>query len=119
MVLGDCTIGVLKAVTFVKGRIFTAREVDLFSRFARIGALLVEQTRTLKARDGELPNLEGLGHTGRLEQEIISKLQRVVADWPGALTPLAKILDGISNCRPTFVLAHGSHPWAERGGSPA
>jgi GAF domain-containing protein len=95
MLLGDCTIGVLKAVTFAKGRIFTAREVDLFSRFARIAALLVEQTRTIKARDGDLPNLEGLGHTGRLEQEIISKLQRVVADWPGALTPLAKILDGI------------------------
>jgi GAF domain-containing protein len=95
MLLGDCTIGVLRAVTFVKGRIFTAREVDLFSRFARIAALLVEQTRTIKARDGDLPNLEGLGHTGRLEQEIISKLQRVVEDWPGALTPLAKILDGI------------------------
>jgi GAF domain-containing protein len=95
MLLGDRTIGVLKAVTFVKGRLFTAREIDLFARFARIAALLVEQTRTIRASDGDLPNLEGLGDTARLEQQIISRLQRVVTDWPGALTPLVKILEGI------------------------
>lgn len=95
MLLGDRTIGVLKAATFAKGRIFTAREVDLFTRFARVAALLVEQTRTIRASEGDLPNLEGLGDTARLERLIISKLQRVVADWPGALTPLVKILEGI------------------------
>jgi hypothetical protein len=55
----------------------------------------VEQTRTIRASDGDLPNLEGLGDTARLEQQIISRLQRVVTDWPGALTPLVKILEGI------------------------
>ncbi|HTZ68450.1 MAG TPA: GAF domain-containing protein [Roseiarcus sp.] len=95
MLLGDRTIGVMKAVTFMKGRIFSAREVDLFARFARIAALLVEQTRTIRASEGDLPNLEGLGDTARLERLIISKLQRVISDWPGALTPLVKILEGI------------------------
>jgi GAF domain-containing protein len=95
MMLGDTVIGVLTAVTFMKGRLFTAKETDLYARFAGLAGLLVEQTRLLKVRKGDASQASGLGDATRLEQEILGRLQRIVANRPSALGPLAQILGGI------------------------
>ncbi len=95
MMLGDTVIGVLTAVTFMKGRLFTAKETDLYARFAGLAGLLVEQTRLLKVRKGDTSQASGLGDATRLEQEILGRLQRIVANRPSALGPLAQILGGI------------------------
>jgi GAF domain-containing protein len=94
MMLGDTVIGVLTAVTFAKGRLFNAKETDLYARFAGLAGLLVEQTRLLKGRKGDA-RPSGLGDAARLEHEILSRLQRIIANRPSALGPLAQILGGI------------------------
>ena len=55
VLLGELVVGVLTAVTFKKGRIFNSQEAFLYARFARLAALLVEQTRRLKVRGGDSP----------------------------------------------------------------
>jgi GAF domain-containing protein len=96
MMLGDTVVGVMTAVTFAKGRLFTAKETDLYARFSAVAALVVEQTRLLKARDGSgAQPAAGLGEATRIEQEILGRLQRIVANRPAALAPLAQILSGI------------------------
>jgi GAF domain-containing protein len=95
MMLGDAVIGVMTAVTFVKGRLFTAKETDLYARFSGLAALLVEQTRLLKTRAGDRSQASGLGEAVRLEQEVLARLRRIVADRPAVLAPLAQILSGI------------------------
>ena len=95
MMLGDAVVGVMTAVTFAKGRLFTAKETDLYARFSALAALIVEQTRLLKIRSGERKEASGLGEAVRLEQEILARLRRIVTDRPSALAPLAQILAGI------------------------
>ena len=95
MMLGDAVVGVMTAVTFAKGRLFTAKETDLYARFSALAALIVEQTRLLKIRGGERKEASGLGDAVRLEQEILARLRRIVTDRPSALAPLAQILAGI------------------------
>jgi hypothetical protein len=95
MLLGDAVIGVMTAVTFSKGRLFSAKESDLYARFSGLAALLVEQTRRLKIREGSVPQASGLGDAYRLEQDILASLRRIIANRPTALAPLAQILSGI------------------------
>jgi GAF domain-containing protein len=95
MMLGDAVIGVMTAVTFAKGRLFSAKETDLYARFSGLAALVVEQTRLLKIREGSASRAVGLGDATRLEQEVLGRLRRIVADRPNALAPLAQILAGI------------------------
>ncbi len=95
MLLGELVVGVLTAVTFKKGRIFNSDEAVLYARFARLAALLVEQTRRLKVRGGEGPAARALGGMARLEQEVLGRMQRIVAERPGALGPLARILEAV------------------------
>jgi len=95
MMLADTVIGVMTAVTFQKGRVFTAKETDLYARFSGLAGLLVEQTRLLKVRKGDVAQVQGLGEATRLEQEILGCLQRIAANRPSALGPLAQILGGI------------------------
>lgn len=95
MLLGELVIGVLTAVTFTKGRIFNSQEAVLYARFARLAALLVEQTRRLKVREGESPQARALGGVARLEQEALGRMQRIVAERPDALGPLARILEAV------------------------
>lgn len=95
MLLGEVVVGVLTAVTFKKGRIFNSQEAVLYARFARLAALLVEQTRRLKVRGGEGPPARALGGMARLEQEVLGRMQRIVAERPGALGPIARILEAV------------------------
>jgi GAF domain-containing protein len=95
MMLGDTVIGVMTAVTFTKGRLFSANESDLYARFSGLAALLVEQTRLLKIRQEGAAQASGLGEAARLEQEILASLRRIVANRPTALAPLAQILSGL------------------------
>jgi GAF domain-containing protein len=95
MLLGELVVGVLTAVTFNKGRIFNSHEAVLYARFARLAALLVEQTRRLKVRGGDRPQARALGGVARLEQEALGRMQRIVAERPGTLGPLARILEAV------------------------
>jgi GAF domain-containing protein len=95
MMLGDAVIGVMTAVTFSKGRLFSAKESDLYARFSGLAGLLVEQTRLLKIREAAAPQATGLGEATRLEHEILASLRRIVANRQAALAPLAQILAGI------------------------
>jgi GAF domain-containing protein len=95
MLMGETLVGVLTAATFREGRLFNAEEADLYARFARLASLLVEQARLLRAKEGELSQIHGLGHTGRLEQEILERLRRIASQSPHALGPLARIAEGI------------------------
>jgi GAF domain-containing protein len=95
MLLGDVLIGVMTAVTFVRGRIFNSQEAILYARFAHLAALLVEQARLLKTREGDASQLRALGGTARVEQEILVRLRRIVGEWPGALGPLARIVEAV------------------------
>jgi GAF domain-containing protein len=95
MMLGDAVIGVLTAVTFTKDRRFTAKEADVYARFAGLAGLIVEQTRLLKMHKREALQASGLGDAARLEQEILGQLQRITANQPRALEPLSQILSGI------------------------
>jgi transcriptional regulator with GAF, ATPase, and Fis domain len=97
LLMGETVIGVLTAVTQTKGRRFSAKEAELYARFASIAALLVEQTHLLTAyTDDELPPA-ALGEAGRLERDILLRLRRIVAHRPSALAPLARILEGIED----------------------
>ena len=95
MVLGDAVIGVMTAVTFTKGRLFTARETDLYARFSGLAGLLVEQTNRLKARHGDDGPPPGLGDAAALEHDISNRLRAIAARRPSALAPLAQIIQGI------------------------
>jgi GAF domain-containing protein len=95
MMLGDSVIGVMTAVTFTKGRLFSAKESDLYARFSGLAGLLVEQTRLLKTRQEGEAQASGLGDAARLEHEILASLRRIVANRPTALASLAQILAGI------------------------
>lgn len=95
VLLGELVVGVLTAVTFKKGRIFNSQEAFLYARFARLAALLVEQTRRLKVRGGDSPQARALGGMARLEQEVLGRMQRIVAERPGTLGPLARILEAV------------------------
>jgi GAF domain-containing protein len=95
MLLGEVVVGVMTAVTFKKGRIFNSAEAILYARFARLAALLVEQTRRLKIRDtGSAPS-RALGGVARLEQQLLARLQRIIAAQPSALGPLDRIIEAV------------------------
>ena len=95
MVLGDAVIGVMTAVTFTKGRMFTARETDLYARFSGLAGLLIDQTNRLRdATSGSRPP-SGLGEAAALEFEIVNRLRAIAAKRPNALAPLAQIIEGI------------------------
>jgi hypothetical protein len=95
MMLGEMVVGVLTAVTFDKGRVFTSREAATYARFAGLAALLVEQTRRLGARGDGSAFPRALGSAPRIEQEILGRLQRIVRAQPKALGPLARILEAV------------------------
>ena len=98
MLLGETVIGVLTAVTFEKGRIFTSKEAVLYARFARLAALLVEQARRLQG-PASAP-ARALGGMARLETEVMGRMQRIIARQPGALGPLARILEAVEDMSP-------------------
>jgi len=95
MMLGETVVGVLTAVTFKKGRIFNSQEAILYARFARLAALLVEQTRRLRDHSPDAPQARALGGMARLEQEVLGRMRRILADRPGAMGPLARILEAV------------------------
>ncbi len=95
MMLGEIVVGVLTAVTFKKGRIFNSQEAVLYARFARLAALLVEQTLRLNPRGADETAVRALGGQARLEREVLGRMQRLVAERPDALGPLARILEAV------------------------
>lgn len=103
MLIGDNLIGVLTAITETKGRRFSAKEAELYARFACVAALLVEQSHNLQIRKADLAAPRALGEAGRLEQDILLRLERIVKNRPALLTPLAHILKEIED-----IAGHGS-----------
>lgn len=89
MLLNDQLLGVITAVSFTDGKRFTSKDAELYARFAAIAALVVDQNRRLAATPGAP---KSMGASGRLEQEIMGRLTRIITARPDALEHLAAVL---------------------------
>jgi len=99
MLVGDDLIGVLTAVTFVRGKRFSGKQAELYGRFAIVAGLLVEQTRRLAAYESAnaaaLVSADAMGERGRQEQDIVESIGRLTRERPEALAHAAALLAAV------------------------
>jgi GAF domain-containing protein len=95
MILGDDPIGVITAVSFEPGRIFSGRDARLYANFAAIAAIVVDLNRRLMAyRSGLSAASEGESERAQLERRVIGSMQRIMAD-PARLAAVAELLAAV------------------------
>ena len=86
MLVGDDLIGVLTAVSFKKGKRFSAKDGELYGRLASVAGVVVDQRRRLQRIVGAAP-------AGTpVQQSIAESLGRIARSGPAALAHTARVL---------------------------
>lgn len=102
MMIGDTLVGVITAVSFEKGKRFGSQEAKVYGSFASIAAVVVDQRRRLAtqappscADDGDTAQPKVFGEAGRLEQQILSNIGKLVKQRPGALRQVSNMIESV------------------------
>ena len=99
MLMGETLVGIITAVSFEKGKRFTSKDAELYGRLASIAGLVIDQRRRLAAGEkrvnDDASSPRSFGQAGRLEQEILATLGRLIKHNPGILEHVAQLLSAV------------------------
>lgn len=95
MLINDDLVGVITAVTFEKGKRFSANDGDLYGRLATVAGVVVEQRQRINAAlAGAEKKIET--QASSTEQQLAASIAKI-SKKPGALEKLAAIVKSVES----------------------
>jgi GAF domain-containing protein len=97
MVVEGKLVGVITAVSFIRGRRFDIRDGRLYGGFAAIAGLIIDQRRRLiAAATAAQTEIRGsLGEIARQERRVQEALQRILSRGPSMVARVANLLEAV------------------------